>query len=45
MIVMSVWKQNHTATEEKTEAGNIWKQRNTENILIYQRYVMGKTEK
>jgi hypothetical protein len=38
---MSVRKQNHIATEEKTEGRKIWKQRNMKNILINERRVMG----
>lgn len=45
MVVMSVWKQNHIATEEKTEGRKIWKQRNMKNILINERHVMGRREK
>ena len=39
---MSVGKQNHTATEEKTEGRKIWKQRNMKNVLINERHVIGR---
>ena len=42
---MSVWKENQTATEEKTEGRKILKQRNMENILINERHVVGRNEK
>ena len=45
MVVMSVGKKNHTATEEKTEGRKIWKQRNMKNILINERHVMGRNKK
>lgn len=42
LVVMSVWKENQTATEEKTEGRKILKQRNMENILINERHVVGR---
>lgn len=45
MVVMYVWKQYRTATEEKKEGRKMIKQRNMENILINERHVMGRNEK